>query len=445
MLSKRGLTCLSLLLVAIDSSIGGARQLPSAAGSASANELRQPVAAIRPRAADPPLKFVDSCKRHLLDGITQVFMTPDGETCLSDASVERTTWLFAGGNPPTPTGRDELLRVNQCPCDPATGRLEGIDWFQQKSIARPTCMAISADGRFLVAVSKRKPEIMSFRIPIPAVITDGEPPHTQQFPNVAGFTAAALSPNGQFAYFATFELSRTGDKPAPVRVGSIQILRRGDEQLRLYATFRGENNCLDDVSSLYCTGNGSTGNGSTGDGQRLFACCSRRNALVACDREPKTGLLKLRQVFANGADGVRCLEGINNVAVSPDGQFLYTVAGYEKGNGAVGVFRIRPDGDPSLVQQVLNGEQGLERFLGGHSIAVTPDGRHVYATATYSGSVACFDRDAATGRLRARGSVEHLQPGQRIFGPMGLAVHPNSRFVYVACALEGSIAIFKND
>jgi 6-phosphogluconolactonase (cycloisomerase 2 family) len=449
MLSKCGLTGLSLspvamvslLLIAIDASIGDARPLPSASGSATTNALRQPVVAIRPLAADPPLKFVDSFKHQSFEGITQVFITPDGKTCLSDAGAEVTSWTFVGGKPPVLTGRDELLRVNTCPCDPSTGRLGLNEWFQHKSIARPTCMAVSANGRFLVAVSKRKPEVLRLGIPIPIRVWDFEPPHAQQFPNVAGFTAAALSPDGRFAYFASFELSRaaelskTGDKPASVRVGCIQIFARpGREQLEPCATFFGENHCLDDVSSLY----------SAADGQRIFACCSRRDALVVCDREPNTGLLKLRQILSNGADGVRCLAGINNVDVSSDARFVYTVAGYERGHGAVGVFRIQPSGGVSFVQQILNGEPGLERFLGGHSIAVTADGRHVYATATYAGSVACFDRDAATGRLSARGSVDHLQPGRRIFGPMGLAVHPNSRYIYVACELEGSIATFKN-
>lgn len=87
-------------------------------------------------------------------------------------------------------------------------------------------------------------------------------------------------------------------------------------------------------------------------------------------------------------------------------------------------------------------------FGGVTQVFITPGGRTclcdaVYATATFSGRIACFDRDAATGRLCPRGSVEHLRPGQRILGPMGLAVHPNSRFVYIACSLEGSIAIFE--
>jgi hypothetical protein len=65
-------------------------------------------------------------------------------------------------------------------------------------------------------------------------------------------------------------------------------------------------------------------------------------------------------------------------------------------------------------------------------------------TATFAGRMACFDRDPANGCLHARGSVEHLPLGQRISGPLGLAVHPNNRFVYAACNLDGSIAIFRS-
>jgi WD40 repeat protein len=435
MLSKVGLACLSAMLVAIGSSNGAVGQTPSASGSAATNEFRQPVPAIRAEAADPPLTFVDSFKHGLLGGITKVFITPDGKRCLSDASVEITTWVQAAGKPPLITGRDETLRVNVCRCDSSTGRLGRPDWFQHKTIARETCMALFADGRYLVAVSKRKPQFMTLHIPLPTVVSDADPSRARQVPHVAGFTAVALAPDGQHAYFASFDLSSTGDKPAPVRVGAIQIfVRQGDDPLQPCATFRGEHNCVEGVASLYCTP----------DGHRLVACCPRKNRIVVCDREPKTGLLKLRQVITNGTDAIRCIAGINHVDASRDGQFLYTVAGYETGTGAVGVFRIQPSGDVSFVQQILNGEPGLEHFLGGHSIAVSPDGRRVYATATFAGRIGCFDRDPATGRLHARGSVEHLQPGQRISGPMGLAVHPNSRFVYVACNLDGSIAIFRS-
>ena len=46
----------------------------------------------------------------------------------------------------------------------------------------------------------------------------------------------------------------------------------------------------------------------------------------------------------NGSHGIRCLEGINSADVSSDGRFLYTVAGYQLGTGAVGVFEIRSTG-----------------------------------------------------------------------------------------------------
>jgi hypothetical protein len=435
MLSKFGLACLSVMLVAIDSSKSAVGQTPSASGPATTKEFRQAVPAIRAQAPAPPLTFVDSFKRDVLGGITQVFITPDGKRCLSDASVEITTWVQTAGNPPLLTGRDEILRVNVSPCDSSTGRLGTNDWFQHKTIARDTCMALFADGRNLVAVSKRKPQFMTLHIPLPTVVSDADPSRARQVPNVGGFTAAALSPDGQNAYFASFDLSKTSDKPAPVRVGAIEILaRQGDEPLQPCATFHGEHNCVEGVASLYCSP----------DGHRLVACSPRKHRLVVFDRDPKTGLLKLRQVIANGTEAIRCLQGINHVDASRDGQFLYTVAGYETGTGAVGVFRIQPSGEVSFVQQILNGEPGLEHFLGGHSIAVSPDGRRVYAIATFAGRIACFDRDPATARLHARGSVEHLQPGQRISGPMGLAVHPNSRFVYVACNLDGSIAIFRS-
>jgi hypothetical protein len=123
MLSRLGLACLSVMLVAIDSSKGAVGQAPSASGSANTKEFRQPVPAIRAQPADPPLTFVDSFKGDQFGGITQVFMTPDGKRCLSDGSVEITTWVQAAGKPPALTGRDETLRVNVCRCDSSTGRL----------------------------------------------------------------------------------------------------------------------------------------------------------------------------------------------------------------------------------------------------------------------------------------------------------------------------------
>ncbi len=184
MLSKFGLACLSVMLVAIDSSKDAVGQAPSASGSATTKEFRQPVPAIRAEVPDPPLTFVDSFKHGLFGGITQVFITPNGKRCLSDASVDITTWVQTAGKRPLITGRDEILRVNVCRCDSSTGRLGRPDWFQHKSVARDTCMALFADGRYLVAVSKRKPQFMTLHIPLPTVVSESEPSRAGRSPTL---------------------------------------------------------------------------------------------------------------------------------------------------------------------------------------------------------------------------------------------------------------------
>ena len=147
----------------------------------------------------------------------------------------------------------------------------------------------------------------------------------------------------------------------------------------------------------------------------------------------------------NGSQRIRCLEGINSVDVSSDGRFLYTVAGYQRGQGAVGVFEIHSTGKIELLQQFLYRDPGLERFFGGHSIAVSPDGRRVYATATLLRAIACFEREPASGRLRLLDCIhDSVIDRVKLPDPTGLAVHPNNRFVYVACQTPGSIAIFEN-
>ena len=127
---------------------------------------------------------------------------------------------------------------------------------------------------------------------------------------------------------------------------------------------------------------------------------------LSADGDPDSGRLNVRQILVNGSHGIRCLEGINSADVSSDGRFLYTVAGYQLGTGAVGVFEIRSTGKIELIQQFLYRDPGLERFNGGHSIVVSPDGRRVYATATMLRAIACFE----------------ARPDMRTTAPIGL--HP---------------------
>ena len=131
----------------------------------------------------------------------------------------------------------------------------------------------------------------------------------------------------------------------------------------------------------------------------IVVTASTAGTLVVLDRDVTTGKTTVRQVIKNGDGDVRGLDGAMGVAFSPDGQFAYTSAGRFRGDSVVGVYKFDEAGQLSLVQEIVNAEDDLPDFVGGNEIAVSADGRSVYAVASRSESIACFDRDTLTGKL----------------------------------------------
>ena len=132
------------------------------------------------------------------------------------------------------------------------------------------------------------------------------------------------------------------------------------------------------------------------------------------------------------------------MAVSPDGKFVYVSAGRFHGDDAVSAFKVGDDGRVALLQEFINGQGDLRGFQGGNHLAISPDGRNVYATATRSSSVACFRRDTKTGKLSY---LETVRDGSENAenGAAGVAVSPDGRFVYVATEDGRAITQFDRD
>jgi len=396
---------------------------------------RSPLIAARP--VEPPLKFVESFNHPDLTGVSFVALSSDGKVCLTNGGRQKTvTTLFVQ------RGNNGIIAINSksrvgeltlLQLDRSNGRLTYIEGRPVQRFDIEPLVAKSRDGRFLVVSSKSDPAILNFAAPVSSNVEQIQV--LDSFSELAGFTGIELSFDGRNAYLASNFLTNANDRTPSARRGCIRVFERlRDDRLEWAQSFRVENGCLDHAEALYCHPGGKT----------LFACCPETDQLVVCSRDPKSGCLKLREILANGANGIRCLEGINAVDCSPDGQFIYTVAGYERGDGAIGVFRLLPTGQMELVQQFLHGDPGLDGFFGGHSIVVSPDGRCVYATATLLNTIACFERDPLNGRLHSLGCIHHRKNGALIPHPTGLAVHPNNRFVYVACHYPGSIAVFED-
>lgn len=81
---------------------------------------------------------------------------------------------------------------------------------------------------------------------------------------------------------------------------------------------------------------------------------------------------------------------------------------------------------------------GVAPFFGSHAVALSADGKNLYAAAFNSDRVVAFRRNARTGRLVQLGGAT----GRGMIKPASVAVSRDGKSVYVASIVGSSIAIF---
>jgi 6-phosphogluconolactonase (cycloisomerase 2 family) len=139
--------------------------------------------------------------------------------------------------------------------------------------------------------------------------------------------------------------------------------------------------------------------------------------------------------YANGIiDGTGeadLLDDTDDVAISRDGEHVYvTGAGDDDG---VSVFRRNQRNQKlSFVQDLADDTDGVNGLATAEDVAVSPDGRFVYVTGYGDDALAVFKRNPRSGRLRFDTAKLNLQgDNDRMDGPVGVSVSPDNDFVYV--------------
>ncbi|HEX2015667.1 MAG TPA: beta-propeller fold lactonase family protein [Solirubrobacteraceae bacterium] len=208
------------------------------------------------------------------------------------------------------------------------------------------------------------------------------------------------------------------------------------------------------------------------DGRNPYAVAQGFNGpggLTSFDRDPSTGALTQKSLANNGCihDGpatATCasepnglLKGLAFLALSPDGKYLYTAA---SGSEAIGIFQ-RDLTTGVLVQTgcmksstspatCATNVASISQLL---AIAVSPDGKNLYATTQAPAhAVTSFSRDATTGALTfqsclrdasgAAGCTPSTLPMQTM---KWLAVSPDGGNVYVTAQASKSVDTFNRD
>jgi DNA-binding beta-propeller fold protein YncE len=178
------------------------------------------------------------------------------------------------------------------------------------------------------------------------------------------------------------------------------------------------------------------------------------------------GCLVDRSVRGSSCGSARALKapapllGSRALALSPDGRNLYVAS---SGSDAIAIFARSPltgtlsqaKGEDGCI--AVQGVGGCAKALGldgPNSVAVSPDGRNVYATSFNSEAVTVFHRNRTTGALRQRadgsGCIARVPlpgcvSGRGLGGPDVITVSPDNKSVYVGSFPGNAIAVFNRD
>jgi DNA-binding beta-propeller fold protein YncE len=150
------------------------------------------------------------------------------------------------------------------------------------------------------------------------------------------------------------------------------------------------------------------------DGKNLYVASSTSDAIAIFTRDKKTGVLsqglgKAGCISAKGVGGCGIAAGLdepNSVAVSPDGRSVYATS--RAGNSLTSFLRNPKSGALHQLPPVRGGcISGLpipgciagRALVAPDVVLVSPDGKNVYVGTFFGNSVASFVRDASTGAL----------------------------------------------
>ena len=175
-------------------------------------------------------------------------------------------------------------------------------------------------------------------------------------------------------------------------------------------------------------------------GRFLYLARGYSDMVTVIDRA-NDGSLSLLQNLTDGQDGVDGIENTMGVCLPADGHNVYAVG---KDDDAIAVFtRNSTDGTLSFLEAHFDTDTGIDGLDGAMSCVVSPDDDFVYVGSGEDDAIAVFRRDAATGALTYTSMISNADTGVSGLGyPVVMKCPPHSSYLYVS---GDGVAVFSRD
>jgi uncharacterized repeat protein (TIGR01451 family) len=190
------------------------------------------------------------------------------------------------------------------------------------------------------------------------------------------------------------------------------------------------------------------------DGEHLYRVSANAGSLLGFRRDTLSGTLSEGRVLFEGVS-TPGLSSARAVAVSGDGRHVLIVNDAGAGRPLHAYARRAPDPLFAFLEQERNGVAGVNGLLSPADLAVSPDGRHLYAVSLQDGALSVFERFSRRG-LDGATQGDHLEYRARyVDGQNGVVggldrasrvlVSPDGRSVFVSSEDRNSLTVFARD
>lgn len=178
------------------------------------------------------------------------------------------------------------------------------------------------------------------------------------------------------------------------------------------------------------------------DGKQVYVAGSNEHALVVFTRNPLDGKLTHVKTYKDGQDDLQGLAGVFTLAVSADGKFLYATSVIDSALTVLN--RNDATGELTVVETLIDNQNGVNGLDFVTALSITADGSRLYSAASDDNAIGVFRRDAITGKLSFAQALGDGQEGaDGLVSVRGVAVSSDMKHLYATSSADHAVSLFR--